>query len=134
MGVDGAKASTFIQYAEQMSSGNLHPSLVVVALGVNDAIQTGGSDFKESLGLLLQNLPRSPLALTTAFQKVASIETINDEIRKAANRMGAVLIETEDLGLLTSDGVHPTHASQPTWEMAIVSGIERGLGCSEVQH
>ena len=28
MGIDGAKASTFIQYAEQMSSSNLHPSLV----------------------------------------------------------------------------------------------------------
>jgi hypothetical protein len=68
MGIDGAKASTFIQYAEQMSLSNLHPSLVVVALGVNDAIQTGGSDFKESLELLLRNLPRSPLALTTVFR------------------------------------------------------------------
>ena len=131
MGIDGAKASTFIQYAEQMSSSNLHPSLVVVALGVNDAIQTGGSDFKDSLGLLLQNLPRSSLAITTAFQKVASIDTINDELRQAANRKDAVLIETENLGILTSDGVHPTHASQPKWENAIVSGIRRALGCSD---
>jgi hypothetical protein len=131
MGIDGAKASTFIQYAEQMSFSNLHPSLVVVALGVNDALQTGGSDFKESLELLLRNLPRSPLALTTAFQNVVSIGTINEEIRKAANRKGAILIETETLGILTSDGVHPTHASQPTWENAIVSGIRRGLGCSD---
>jgi len=130
MGIDGAKASTFIPYAEQMSFSNLHPSLVVVALGVNDAIQTGGSDFKESLELLLRNLPRSPLALTTVFQNVPSSDTINDEIRKAANRKGATLIETEKLGILTSDGVHPTHASQPTWETAIVTAIKRGLGCS----
>jgi lysophospholipase L1-like esterase len=132
MGIDGAKASTFIQYAEQMSFSNLHPSFVVVALGVNDAIQTGGSDFKEALDLLLRNLPRAvPLALTTVFQNVPSIDTINDEIRKAANRKGATIIETENLGILTSDGVHPTHASQPTWETAIVSGIKRGLGCSD---
>jgi hypothetical protein len=78
MAIDGAKTSTFIQYAEQMSSSNLHPSLVVVALGVNDAIQTGGSDFKDSLELLLRNLPQSPLALTTIFQSIASVDTIND--------------------------------------------------------
>jgi hypothetical protein len=131
MGIDGAKASTFIQYAEQMSSSNFHPSLVVVALGVNDAIQTGGSDFKESLELLLRNLPQSPLALATAFQSIVSVDTINDEIRKAAQRKGAILIETKTLGILTSDGVHPTHASQPTWENAVVSGIRRGLGCSD---
>ena len=132
IGIDGANASTFIQFAEQMSFSNLHPSFVVVALGVNDAIQTGGSDFKEALDLLLRNLPRAvPLALTTVFQNVPSIDTINDEIRKAANRKGATIIETENLGILTSDGVHPTHASQPTWETAIVSGIKRGLGCSD---
>ena len=131
MGIDGAKASTFIQYAEQMSSSNLHPSLVVIALGVNDAIQTGGSDFKESLDLLLRNLPQSPLALTTVFQSIVSVDTINDEIRKAANRKGAILVETKTLGISTSDGVHPTHASQPTWENAVVGGIRRGLGCSD---
>jgi len=130
MGIAGARASTFIQYAEQMSFSNLHPSLVVVAVGVNDAIQTSGSDFKDTLELLLRNLPRSPLALTTVFQKVASADTINEEIRKAANRRGAILIETESLEISTSDGIHPTHASQSAWENAIVSGIRRGLGCS----
>jgi hypothetical protein len=44
-----------------MRSNNCRPvtciPLFVVALGVNDAIQTGGSDFKQSLGSLLQNLP-----------------------------------------------------------------------------
>jgi hypothetical protein len=131
MGIDGARASTFIQYAEQMSFSKLHPSLVVVALGVNDAIQTGGSDFSESLDLLLRNLPPSPLVLTTAFQKLTLIDTINDEIRKAGNRRGAIVVETENLGISTSDGVHPTRASQPTWENAIVSGIKSGLGCSD---
>jgi GDSL-like lipase/acylhydrolase family protein len=131
MSIDGAKASTFIQYAEQMSFGNLHPSLVVIALGVNDAIQAGRSDFKESLELLLRNLPQSPLALTTVFQNIPSKDAINNEIRKAANRRGAILIETENLGISTSDGVHPAHASQPTWENAIVSGIKRGLGCAD---
>jgi hypothetical protein len=131
MGIAGARASTFIQYAEQMSFSNLHPSLVVVAIGVNDAIQTSGSDFKDSLEMLLRNLPRGPLALTTVFQNVASVDTINEEIRKAANRRGAILIETESLGISTSDGIHPTHASQPTWENAIVDGIRRGLGCSD---
>jgi hypothetical protein len=131
MGIAGARASTFIQYAEQMSFSNLHPSLVVVAIGVNDAIQTGGSDFKDSLELLLRNLPRAPLALTTVFQNVASVDKINEEIRKAANRKGAILIETESLGISTSDGIHPTHAWEPIWENAIVSGIRRGLGCSD---
>jgi hypothetical protein len=131
MGIAGARASTFIQYAEQMSFSNLHPSLVVVAIGVNDAIQTSGSDFKDSLELLLRNLPRSSLALTTVFQNVASVGRINEAIRKAANRKGAILIETESLGISTIDGIHPTHASQPTWENAIVSGIRRGLGCSD---
>jgi len=131
IGIAGAKASTFIQYAEQMSFSNLHPSLVVIAIGVNDAIRTSGSNFKDSLELLLRNLPRSPLALTTVFQNVASVDTINEEIRKAANRKGAILIETEFLGISTTDGIHPTRDSQPTWENAIVSGIRRGLGCSE---
>ena len=131
MGIAGARASTFIQYAEQMSFSNLHPSLVVVAIGVNDAIQTSGSDFKDLLELLLRSLPRAPLALTTVFQNVASADAINEEIRKAANRRGAILIETGSLGISTSDGIHPTHASQPTWENAIVSGIRRGLGCSD---
>jgi len=131
MGIAGARASTFIQYAEQLSFSNLHPSLVVVAIGVNDALQTSGSDFKDSLELLLRNLPRSPLALTTVFQNVASVDMINEEIRKAASRRGAIIIETESLGISTYDGIHPTRASQPRWENAIVSGIRRGLGCSD---
>ena len=37
-GVSGSRASTFIPFAEEMTALQLSPALVVVALGLNDAI------------------------------------------------------------------------------------------------
>src|SRR6266566_778552 len=64
-GIGGSRASTFIPFAEEMTARQFAPTLVVVALGINDAISAYRSDFRSAYNLLIDSLPKSQIALAT---------------------------------------------------------------------
>ncbi|MCK1313365.1 hypothetical protein [Bradyrhizobium sp. 23] len=126
MGIAGARASTFIQYSQEMKLRGLKPSLTVVALGTNDALQMKGIDFDSSFELLLRNL-HQPLSLVTAFQP--AVAEVNKKIRTWADREEALVIETEGLPIPTDDGIHPAKATFNSWTDVVLAGIRKGLAC-----
>jgi hypothetical protein len=140
-GIDGARASTFIPFAEEMTALKLSPALVVIALGINDAVSTYRTDFKSTYGLLIDSLPQSPLALATLapvdtdlpFAKrlnpstVISIDATIMDI--AASRQAPIIALDAIVGLGTRDGIHPTDRTYHLWTAVIIAGIERALKC-----
>lgn len=136
----GSRASNFIPFAEELNAYGLAPALVVVALGVNDALPAYRSDFRASYGLLLDRLPHVPVALATLAPTDSSMEdgkrydaaalrSIDDLIRAMAAAKSAALIDLAALKLETRDGLHPTIAGYPVWVDAVVTGIENAMRC-----
>src|ERR1700721_1411488 len=64
-GSAGSRASTFIPFAEEMTARRLSPALIVITLGINDAVLAYRTDFRATYGLLIDSLPKSPIALAT---------------------------------------------------------------------
>jgi len=136
VGIGGSRASSFIPFAEEMNAKNLVPSLIVIALGLNDANHIYRSDFRTSYNLLIDSLPKVPLILATLtpvederMDRASAVDTI---IRNTAAERGLNLI---DLGVLkefkTTDGIHLTDRAYTSWSEKIVSGI-RAAVCGRV--
>jgi hypothetical protein len=140
-GIDGSRASTFIPFAEEMTALKLSPALVVIALGINDAVSAYRTDFKSTYRLLIDSLPQSPIALATLapvdtdlpFAKrlnPSSIRAIDATIMEiAASRQAPVIALGAIVGLETRDGIHPTDSTYHLWTAVIIAGIERALKC-----
>ena len=140
-GIDGSRASTFIPFAEEMTALKLSPALVVIALGINDAVSIYRTDFKATYGLLIDSLPRSSIALATLapvdtnrlpakMLDPSTIRSIDATIMEIAASRGAPVINLGAIaGLETRDGIHPTASTYYLWVAVIVSGIERALKC-----
>jgi hypothetical protein len=64
-GTGGSRTSTYIPFAEEMRAHKISPSLVVIALGTNDAISGYGADFIPAYELLIRSLPAGSLAFAT---------------------------------------------------------------------
>ncbi len=64
-GIGGSRASTFIPFAEEMTARQFSPALIVIALGINDAVLAYRTDFRATYGLLIDSFPKSPIALAT---------------------------------------------------------------------
>lgn len=124
MGIAGARASAFIQYAEEMRDRALHTKLVVIALGSNDRDH---DEFVASMTMMLHRLPQTSLALATTFRKDAEI---NQTIRALSDRDGATIIDMTGSGIRTDDGKHPSDDEQyRLWTLFMTQEIERILGC-----
>lgn len=142
-GKSGSRTSTFIPFAEEMNAYNLSPSLIVITVGVNDAIPAYHSEFNSAYHMLLDRLPRAPIALATLSPAdltmddakrldPATLQIIDRTIRATAVDRNTALIDLSKLTLETRDGLHPTDASYPIWTSAIVSGIENAMKCKSV--
>lgn len=141
IGVGGARPSTFITLAEEITASGLVPKLIVVALGINNSLTGYRTDFRATYSMLLQSLPTTPIALATTAPidpagsdgsrvNLPTMSAINSDIRDIARAKGATLIELRDLkGFETRDGIHPTKAARPLWDRAIIAGIDRALNC-----
>jgi lysophospholipase L1-like esterase len=140
-GISGSRASTFIPFAEEMAARQLSPALVVVALGINDAISGYLSDFRSAYGLLIDSLPKSQIALATlapvnrGLPEAAKInqETmarIDGTIREIAPSRRAAIIDLGGInGMESPDGIHPTESTYALWNNVVVSGIKSALRC-----
>jgi lysophospholipase L1-like esterase len=140
-GIAGSRASTLIPLAEEMVAQSSSPALIIAALGINDSIATYRTDFKASFGLLIESLPKVPIAVATltsvdyrlTYGKIMNADTvraIDSEIREIAEKKGLLLIDLQRSGTFkTSDGVHLTDEDYRTWNKLITDGIKRGLHC-----
>jgi lysophospholipase L1-like esterase len=140
-GIDGSRASTFIPFAEEMTALKLSPALVVIALGINDAVSAYRTDFKASYGLLIDSLPQSPISLATLAPvdpnlplakrlNPSTIRSIDATIMEIAASRGAPIIDLGAIaGMETRDGIHPTDRTYHLWIAAVVAGIQRDLKC-----
>jgi hypothetical protein len=73
-GTGGSRASTYIRFAEEMRAQKISPSLVVIALGTNDAISGYGTDFIPAYELLILSLPASSLAFATPPPSMGQVQ------------------------------------------------------------
>ena len=138
-GLDGSRASTFIPFAEEMTARQLSPALIVIALGINDALLAYRTDFRATYGLLIDSLPKSPIALATLApvdtniakmlnpSTIKSIDTAIIEI--AASRRAPIIDLGAIVGIESRDGIHPTESTYHHWITVIVAGIESALKC-----
>lgn len=131
VGVGGSRASSFVPFAEEMNAKNIVPSLIVVALGMNNTVPAYRSDFRTSYNLLIDTLPKAPLILATLTpvdkptNTTSKVDTI---IRDTAAERGLDFI---DLGTLrdfdTTDGIHLTERAYISWNEKIISGIKASV-------
>jgi lysophospholipase L1-like esterase len=141
VGIGGSRASTFIPFAEEMTARQLSPALIVIALGINDAVLSYRTDFRATYGLLIDSLPKSPIALTTLapvdtnfpvakMLNPSTIKSIDAAIIEIAASRGAPIIDLGAIvGIESRDGIHPTESTYRHWITAIVAGIESALKC-----
>jgi hypothetical protein len=139
-GTGGSRASTYIPFAEEMRAQKILPSLVVVALGTNDAISGYGTDFIPVYELLIRSLPASSLAFATpppvgaGILDMTALRSIDLAIKEIAASQKATLIDLgKIIGLETSDGIHPKKTAYPLWIKAIVEGIENAMKCNSAK-
>ena len=135
----GSRASTYIPFAEEMRAQKILPSLVVIALGTNDAISGYGTDFIPAYELLIRSLPANSLAFATpppvdgsgaGILNMTALHSIDLAIKEIAASQKATLIDLGKIvGLETSDGIHPKKTAYPLWINAIVEGIENAMKC-----
>jgi len=138
-GTGGSRASTYIPFAEEMRAQKISPSLVVIALGTNDAISGYGTDFIPAYELLIRSLPASSLAFATpppvdgsgaGILNMPALRSIDLAIKEIAASQKATLIDLGKIvGLETSDGIHPKETTYPIWIKAVVQGIEGAMKC-----
>jgi hypothetical protein len=140
-GVGGSRASTFIPFAEEMTARQLSPTLIVIALGINDAVLAYRTHFRATYGLLIDSLPKSPIAVATLapvdanvpvakMLNPSTIKSVNAVIIEIAASKGAPIIDLGAIvGIDSRDGIHPTESTYHLWITAIVAGIERALKC-----
>lgn len=143
IGVGGARPSTFITLAEEITASKLVPKLVVVALGINSSLTGYQTDFRATYSILLQSLPATPLALATTAPidpkgsdgsrvSLPTMVAVNSTIRDIAKAKSTTLIELGNLeGFETRDGIHPTQKAKNVWRDAIMAGIKQALGCHD---
>jgi hypothetical protein len=121
--------------------GLLGPALIVIALGINDAVLAYRTDFRATYGLLIDSLPKSPIALATLapvdtnfpVAKILNPSTIKSIdaaiIEIAASRRAPIIDLGAIVGIESRDGIHPTESSYHHWITVIVAGIENALKC-----
>lgn len=132
VGIGGSRASTFIPLAEVMNSRKIAPSIIVVALGLNDANEEYRSSFGVSYNLLLDTLPKAPLILATltpvADERMGRNSEVDEIVRKTAAERSVASIDLSKLrDFRTIDGVHLTDTAYPAWNEQIIAAIERSL-------
>jgi hypothetical protein len=143
-GVVGAGIEYFDHYADGMMT-SARPSLIVLAVGINDAAKELSDDsvrrFQLTYEATIQKLMRrAPVAITTItpiksgrlshFYNPALASILNNIIMAmpAAN----VINVTQPLlnSNLTSDGIHLKAEGYAIWTKAIMDGVDQTLGCS----
>jgi hypothetical protein len=143
-GIVGAGIGYFGRYSKEMLS-SARPSLIVLAVGINDATRQGNSNRIETFRSTYEStvkvlLSYAPVALTTISPikngsaagpyDSSLVPELNKTIRATPN-VEMLIDVTRPLaeGNLTTDGIHLSAQGYVIWTKAIVEGISRALQC-----
>jgi hypothetical protein len=124
-GIGSARVSFFIPFAEEMRASKITPTLIVVALGMNNSNEAYNSNFGANYNLLLDSLPKSTLALATVTRaQYQDTKQVSQSIREIAAARHLDIIEL-DHDYQTVDGTHLNEAGYTSWNERILSGVEQ---------
>jgi lysophospholipase L1-like esterase len=143
-GIVGAGVGYFGRHSREMLSST-RPSLIVLAVGVNDATRQGNSNRIETFRSTYEStvkvlLSYAPVALTTISPIKngsatgpydSSLVPGLNEIIRATHNVKTLIDVTHPLAEanLTTDGIHLNAQGYAIWTKAIVEGISRALEC-----
>lgn len=121
-GIGGATISDFEAEAPRLLAGSARPSLIVVALGANDAKSaTVQRDYAELLSRLKKLAPRL-LAVAVA----GGTNLINAQIRAAADSEDVQFVQPAiPAGSMLPDRIHLNAAGYRAWLPAVLTAISR---------
>ncbi|WP_035675119.1 SGNH/GDSL hydrolase family protein [Bradyrhizobium liaoningense] len=126
-GVGGATASS---YADKVLAGvpAFKPSLIVIALGTNDALAKN-ADFARDYERLVDIL--STYSETVLLAGLPSVgESFDQEIRSIAQRKARPFIDLRsEKEIPTLDGIHVSPEGYKIWLHSIIGGVRAALHC-----
>jgi lysophospholipase L1-like esterase len=141
-GIGGTTIGYFVRNTAQLLRG-VKPSLVVLAVGINDTSSGGQADriepFREAYSATLQSLSAFPVAVATITPigldasnayDASLVDRFNDVIRQLANGRMLVDLNKGLSGNFTVDGIHPNGDGHRLWNAEVVDAIGRALGCA----
>jgi lysophospholipase L1-like esterase len=143
-GIGGTTIGYFVRNAALLLR-EVRPSLVVLAVGINDASSGGQADrivsFREAYRATLQSLPAVPVAVATITPigpdaskllfDASLVDRFNDVIRQFAKAHTLVDLHKVLTGNFTIDGIHLNADGYKLWNAEIVAAVTRTLGCAE---
>jgi lysophospholipase L1-like esterase len=120
-GIGGATISDFAAIAPRLLEGS-SPSLIVVALGANDA---GSQSIQQDYATLLQQLRKlSSRLLAIAVTPASGSDLINIAVKAAAQSEGVPFVEMPmPVGSTLADHMHLNAAGYRIWTPALVAAI-----------
>jgi hypothetical protein len=143
-GISGVDAATYLALLDTI--GDFRGTVIIVALGTNNAKKINTTDFARDYAALLKTLTaRSPTIILVGLPPIedgtetsdfdpAAAERINREIQAFANRMGSPFVDVRAAMSidhpLTIDGVHPSSEGFKVWLRAVEPKVASAVGCS----
>jgi hypothetical protein len=133
-GVGGATIGYFVRNAPLLLE-DTRPSLVVLAVGVNDAMRGGDAGlFQAAYEAVIHSFGDVPLLVATiaatgpgaVLFDQSLVEKFNGVIRHLTDRP----VEMDQIrGFTVADGVHLNSAGYKLWNSKIVTAVGENLGC-----
>lgn len=128
-GVGGATISDFNFLAPRLLDG-VTPSLVVVALGANDA---GSLTVQRDYSALVSKLGKlAPILIAMPAVGLGAAE-VNGAIDAALEGEKVSLVEVTIKDGFLKDGIHLSATGYKTWTPAIVASVSNAFGCKIAQ-
>jgi lysophospholipase L1-like esterase len=142
-GIGGTTIGYFVRNAAPLLR-EVKPSLIVLAVGINDASSGGQDDriepFREAYSAALQSLPSVPVAVATVTPigpeapanlfDASLVDRFNIVIRQLAKGRTLIDLHKALVGNFTIDGIHLNGDGYKLWNAEIVDAVGRTLGCA----
>ncbi|MBR1228180.1 MULTISPECIES: hypothetical protein [unclassified Bradyrhizobium] len=126
-GIGGATIGFFVRYAEAIVN-NSGPVLVVMSVGINDAVSHLPEAFRNAYQATLQSLPARHIVLAITPARALNVEPLNDVIREITENAAIELPGLHEG--MTIDGIHLDQSGYAIWNNAVLKGVETALSCS----
>lgn len=123
-GIGGARIADFETIAPILLTQRPAPSVIVIALGANDA---GSGAIQSDYAALLESLKKlAPRLLSIGVSGLDGADAINARIKAAADSEGVPFVETPiPAASMLPDRVHLNAAGYRVWTPALVAAIAR---------
>jgi lysophospholipase L1-like esterase len=145
-GIGGTRADSYAELARSSILNGLQASLIVIALGTNDAATTSSGDFSASYRslvdivqphtskLVLVGVPPLGAGGLRNYFDGSKVEANSKAIRAIAEQSEIPFVDLASVfsgAIDTVDGVHLSATSYRIWMQAIASSVKAVLRCDE---